>query len=909
MERSGCLSLLPCCCGCGDHTAPGYNNTTTVLSYDDPPGANIPPYTRPLYEIASGACVGVVSSPGDPVAGDQGFDRSFISPNAAPPGITAGGTVTVDLNGYEASGSNVTITNPCYGWKAVAAKAVWPGRFGFLTGSDCCPTGGQTQTKYTTITETEHSFGHFTKDIVSACEGTATVNYEEFYETDITQTATVDAYGNITRTGSMSFVHWFKTDGVLQPDFGTTDGSGVVQDICDFTSAIGTTGGSAGDPIPGGTTPAANFAPAAFMPFSAACGAIIMGGGDPIATRVPAFTGTAAEITAAVAASANPYENFLLTISDSELHVEWASGEIDNHYESNCEGGEGDDITIDQTINVTYEKTITLSGAITYDSVKDDAKYLLSLWPLGDDAIYPWRYDASTWLVPLVSRDAFASAPTILWTVDEECNFTNEGSYTGAIRGAPNPAGYDRHFNFIHKVWAADSAAAGTVCAACEESIGELSASPLPATAMQWTDKGTLQGPNMHGPGGWMTHLIQGQYGSTGSWPDAIDDGVTMQKWAETIESWPALNFARPCARDRYLFEEDATACIVDWTAPDLEINTTPAVEFEVADLVVIEDGVYEVAGKADAQNYTIGARLYDALIENDGVAKLRFATARAVCGQLAVAAVQSSPGVVTITVPRKHWLKRGGSEADDVDFVGVAGLGSGLEATVVDDLNFTVPGTLGAYAGGGFVKSTGAPADIEDWDTTCPRRKYITREFQSRFREYDPEDPEDTPSTVTETERDYTFSESQLYVVVISPNSGDSPARGVRYDFGDIDHDQCHGETWHMDVVQAVPDPFWQANHEPCDHSGEWSQAEAPCAEDADHWPYPPLVEAALEDPVGAPTLPVTLYEAGVATIPGPVSHPNCVVDPYDRGTLHAIRAEWEACDDWREWVNDNCV
>ena len=195
-------------------------------------------------------------------------------------------------------------------------------------------------------------------------------------------------------------------------------------------------------------------------------------------------------------------------------------------------------------------------------------------------------------------------------------------------------------------------------------------------------------------------------------------------------------------------------------------------------------------------------------------------------------------------------------------------------------------------------------------WDTTCPRRKYVTREWQSRWREHDPEDPESEQETITETERSYVHKSGNPYVVVISPNASDAPVRGVRYDFGSIDADQCFGEGWHMDVVQAVADPYWQAGHRPCAHGGAWEQADQPCGEDANSYPYPPLVEANLASPAGAPAMPAGIahYPAGSA-MPGPVSAPNCSVTPYARPTLHYIRAEWETCADWVESTAHNCA
>jgi hypothetical protein len=385
-----------------------------------------------------------------------------------------------------------------------------------------------------------------------------------------------------------------------------------------------------------------------------------------------------------------------------------------------------------------------------------------------------------------------------------------------------------------------------------------------------------------------------------------------MQKWAETIMSWPHVNYARPCGRDRYLFDEEAIACVVDFTAPDLEIEEVPLsgpTEFEVGDVIAINTEVYQIATKTDAQNYTVGAKLYDLLIPCDGASKLRFPAARAICGELVVVSATQDAGNVIIVTDRAHWLKRNGSSSDTVNFTGVAGLGSGLTATVVSDTSFTVPGTLsGAYVSGGVVSQTGAQTA---WDTTCPRKTYFTREWQSRFREYDPEDPEDLNYTVSEVQRSYSSASlTAPYVVVISPNADDAPTKGVRYDFGDIDHDQCFGESWHMDVVQAMADPYWQADHVPCDHSGEWAQASEPCGDDANHYDYPPLVEGVLDLPSGAPALPsgVILYDEGRHAIPGAVGHPNCVETPYDRGTVHAIREAWETCDAWTDKIGHNC-
>jgi hypothetical protein len=62
-----------------------------------------------------------------------------------------------------------------------------------------------------------------------------------------------------------------------------------------------------------------------------------------------------------------------------------------------------------------------LAGAMTYADVLDEAITLLDEFPLHDDAIYPWRTDAKTWLQPLVHYDAANVVQSINWTVDDDC--------------------------------------------------------------------------------------------------------------------------------------------------------------------------------------------------------------------------------------------------------------------------------------------------------------------------------------------------------------------------------------------------------------------------------------------------------------------------------------------------------
>lgn len=887
------MMLLTCCCqGCRSvFNVPGYTNTTTVMDYANPPGANIAPYPRPWYFVASG-CELVECGEGDPVCATTGYDRSEDRYG----GINPGGTVTVNANGYTPTGSNVEITNACFGWKGVLAISTWPGRFGFVnTGNICCPASekSQSQLRYRGIEFSELVRYHITVVKNNSCGDTPDQTTEYFFETNITQNVMVDRYGNTTRSGSINITTWFKEDGVSQPT--------PVLNSCDLSDASSIYGVY--------LTP--------LQPFDCKCGVINFGTYMGTGHNLPEFIGTAEELNARDDIFAVPAEEDIVpptgevdfdpdshkaqfSASDSTLSVAAQLGYTAFIPRSvTCEPGD-----YDQDVEIGYEfvyaKTINLTEAISFDQVQSDCVALLAEWNLLDDAVYPWRQDAQTWNVPLVTRDAGANEPTLSFATNEECQYFSDSIFTGALRGAPNPAGYERHFNFDQIVYG--SGLSGSACVRCEEERGQRSAWPLPETVTQWTD--AFEGGNTHGPGGWVSSSQQPITNTT------IDigprAGVAMMKWAETIMPWPSLNYARPCGRDRYLFDETAVACVVSFAAPDLEIEAGD-VEFSNGDLVAIGTEVYQIASKTDSTHYTVGSLLYNTPVACDGVSKLRFAAARGLCSRRAVAAVQSAPGVVTITLVDKHWLKGGGSASDTVDFTSVAGLGSGLTATVLDDYSFTVPGTLGSFTDGtGFVSSTGAPGGIEAWDTTCPRKIFVTRAWQSRDREFDPEDPEDLPYTLTKAEVGYASSTlASPFIVVISPNAGDTPGKGIRYDFGDIAHDQCFGTTWHRDIVQAVNDPFWQPDHVPCGHSGEWGQATQPCGTDETHYDHPPLVEARLTPPSGAPETPDLVTDGAIPSLTG---LPFCESTPYDIGTIHRIRTAWEACVAWIEKTMHRC-
>lgn len=873
--------MLPCCCGCDPSPTPvkRFVQATHVDNYPTLSG-KIPVYPRVYYTScfcspSDTDCNGA----GEPVCYTHGYDGSIPSnawnvPGVQPPDISGGELVSQILDNYFKHDGTTMQEFPShctYGWKAVAAQALWRGRWGFVNGNCGCDEGDAINPdfKYSSMTY--------------ACSSSQTVTNTGSYGSRVVthniewnQTCTVDGDGNIIRSGSRRS---------NKTDTATTPTPEEWTDNCYGLTPIDNSWSE--------NTGNSMWAPPAC---DAACGIITSSIGNGTAAEIMDTFSNLDDTTlecddgggsvtlpnrTVTSGSIKPS----ITITDNRIEITRNCTVVMHQYDSNCaESGT-------RTHTTTFSLVITLSGQVTYQSVLDEAEALLGEWSLSDDAVYPWRHDAKAWLLPLVTRDAGGGAPNIDWTTDEDCSLVGANNYSGEIRGKPLPAGYGYYFNFFHKQYCAHQPVASP-CGACETDLGELGAAPLPMTATQWTEKPT--GAEFRGHGAHIWNLQSGQYGNTA---EAPFEGVRMVKWAETLVKWPAINFARPCGRDRYLYDETAHVCGT-LAGSDLTLDETATLSGKVA----IDDGVYQITGGSGI-NYTVGARLYDLLIPNDGVAPLRFPTARAICSTLNCTATQTSPGLITVETTGNHWLKRGGTEKDTLTFTGIGGLTT-AEATVVDDTSFTVAGTLTTSPSSGTV-SHGATAEQIAFDTTCSRNTFIAREWQGAFRAA-ALDPETPAYSVTETEVTLSPIAKHPTVLYSTPN-GESFPHGYEIPWGSIGSDMCYGDQWSARFEQAIADPLWQADHVPCGHVGTWAQRDNPCeAADSNHYKFPPLVEPLIDLPAGAPTPSFTFFTS--QGIPGAVGHPNCEIDPYTPGFPMSWRESWLTCEEWKELIAFKC-
>ena len=514
-------------------------------------------------------------------------------------------------------------------------------------------------------------------------------------------------------------------------------------------------------------------------------------------------------------------------------------------------------------------------------------------WDLSDDAVYPWRLDGQTWLNPLVTRDAMPGGPSPQagtaspsyadpgpdlsgnesYHHTGTLSWSNPGTYTGAIIGAPNPAGYDRYFNFKQPVY--------EFC--CDVSLviddcnwfylagwGQLSADPIPPAATQWTNK--QDGCELMGG------AFQIQTG---------DGGVVIQKWAETLDDWPSVNYARPFGRDRFLIDYAAV------TDPD---NSCTGLGIS-------------------AQNY-IGDIVTDATVDANHAnlyANRRFPTCRPIGSTLDISsAIQTSPGVITITTAENHWLLAG----DSLDFYSVSGLGTAVAVVTTaepgTDNTFTVAGTLtGAYSGGGYVASHGTSATDWKWDWTCSRHKFLEQQWQTDYRGSGSIIYSESQGTLTPAMR--------ASVLYFTPNSETFP-NGYAGTWGSaLVFENCpsYGRNeWHGKFLQAAPDPFFKAPAHCAGDSGDpfnLAQDPAPCLDGSTahttYYKYPPMVEPMLAAPSGAPSIPVAFasFDGGMPSKSGVP----CAENKDTGGTQHDVYTAQSdpACTEWKDVLHYKCV
>ncbi len=500
------------------------------------------------------------------------------------------------------------------GFKNVQARRFWQGVFGWVSSQINCPTnicanGSTYRTAQTTVDGTKYLTAtydiHWRKDIVAGEEA------GEFDHADLTGARTVNANtGEITST--------------LTSSEDRNTGSGGTHFVCNagvFTNTDNDTGIVLASGDHGGSTVLDSLEldlHCGFPLFRVDTAFDLLGfinqWNEPgnHSTAMPLVTDPNNYSCSVISVDAGNTETVVASLSRTATSISW------DFFTSDDSDSPGNPPN-----TWHHYGSITFSNENTSDSVYTDIKNnLLSLWPLNDDKLYPWRTDLKVSVAPLVSRNergpvgplGFNSytvddltspindpngnvpftpgwGPTYSqrpwfdpdcyqWTFAPGTDQSNSAAtglqllFDGSILGAPKPAGYQNFFNFGYidvagccqidpesgsKNWDWYQVGWGMNVSTFNVASGCL----LPLNATQWNNY--LEAVNKP-IGAWMFYADQGQYvgaGCAGLSSSSAGDSAYLVacKSAECLEQWDSQNFALPAGDIKFWFDETKVFC------------------------------------------------------------------------------------------------------------------------------------------------------------------------------------------------------------------------------------------------------------------------------------------------------------------------------------------------------------
>jgi Putative Ig domain len=937
-----------------------YVNTTVVPNYNTDVGGNIPPYERWTQDFSGGLSCEVHHCVAD---ADAAPCSQWLLPYVA--------------NDFDKDGNVDFFKARKQGFKNVQARRYWSGVFGFLnkettdgpdTAQECgdCPalkkwrgySATVPNTKYTTLTITAHD----TEEQFNYDESCNLIGTQVNWDDSASVSQSIDSNSGLITINSLSvnpntplnhalgdltlfgFMSWNDIVGRM-----TNNTHVVFTDLghIDCTDNSITVYNDTGGP--------AGVAVDELLEWNLAAGTF--------RRRYFIYDGSGAQIT---------IQDESFTVSDSELQ-----------YNLTASTYEGCGIATTATITVTA----TLGGENTSASIYDDIKNLLALWPLNDDALYPWRNDVKVSVAPLVSRDELltrnflgqffvedfgspiadsggATIGDVSWSghcqliiqpdpntgtkveridlnvssgdiIDETvdgfsfttvtgCSMSGtlppgvsfdastgritgiagatghygitvtitgaSPSVTGAILGAPKPAGYQNYFDFNYRDWVGccyrpddnpgfqtwswyqvgwgGNVSQFNIAAGCA----------LPLNATQWTN--FFQAVNKP-QGAFLFYNDRGQAYYPGDCvssdaPSGVLDGDALWagKYAECLELWPSQNFAMPAGNAKFWFDETRVYCAVNasgagagstWTITDALGNTpSDSTDFSGIWGGPVAGGFYNVASYSGGI-LTLGSKVYDVpsnwRSRSNGddakcFGKLRFPAYPSLLGRIAI--MPDLTGTTfTFAGPQSAFGMSSGTHTEqvdlwDADMVPVAG---NVTATRMDDSHFT---TTTAYPSARFITVT----DAAKWymNDTGPKGDYAVLEWLADYRslgEYarlagitDCSGTQVAQPTrnvgggpVAQPFADFTQTPGCLpfvpcapKVVCISPN-GETWSNGITFPFPEtFACDELYGSKWWAYVQSTMTDLFWQPPHRPCniETCAHWQMDGGLCSEDS---------------------------------------------------------------------------
>jgi hypothetical protein len=516
-----------------------------------------------------------------------------------------------------------------------------------------------------------------------------------------------------------------------------------------------------------------------------------------------------------------------------------------------------------------------LSGEYTAAAWLADLYALSNVWNMTDDAVLPWRTDGFVTVAPMVSYDETPTTPVaqapnnveayVLWlqagspdpAVELQCQTDSTVGKTGALKGAPLPAGYMGAWDFHHTSWAACNDCDTVVwpearyynALSSVESGGDLTDTVVPGNATAWTDN--YEASKMWGLMNADTGVVAGwfvEYGNIyGGWG-------YLQKSAELRVPRPSVDCERPCGdADRRLLDESTVRCIVAYDAGtdtftvDSPTNIPDGSRIGVFGWAGVADGFYD-SHQVDPTHYQLTGDFTGSTYDGDA-------------GTGILGLKMFSDDVPDCPDP------------SDPNCSGEKERGDFYFASWAHDLRDYQErdAWIAAYGdGSGGCGCADAPGDP-------------IRQHQATWG---------MPRSVTafDVSAGNILANGCGPAVMAGTPNGEAWPNGINASFPEsFVPDDTYGSLWQGCVVQTMPDPFWRAPHRPCvscdTEAGTvygptacgWVEDSGACAEDdaascdcsggdGDGFPYIPgtryypqrrWVEAALGCPEGCPGTP----------------------------------------------------
>jgi hypothetical protein len=564
------------------------------------------------------------------------------------------------------------------------------------------------------------------------------------------------------------------------------------------------------------------------------------------------------------------------------------------------------------------------------------------------------NYDGAKSWVPTYSQIPWFDPVVYVWKIPSPANPTDVANnarihlqYDGHIIGAPAAhyitpvagAVYRDWFDFYAQDWHVclnDPETTG--CVNCTDwwiygdGLKNTGQYGLPLMATHWTN----QFRGIHNfPQAWMLFNDKSILGNN---LGAENGGALwLQKHAETLETIPSINLARPAGSGnrnasagdfdgKFAYDETKVYQVENisgsgagstWNLKDSDGNTPGSLDLSGTWGGAAVGGFYtgcSYAVSGSVGTVTLGTKAWD--LPSNWVSRsgddatcfgaLRWPTAPALLGKIPVTV--DVTGKIFTYAPQPAFGMAHGVNTEQVDLLAqdFSVVASNVTAMRTADTTFT---TATAYPASKWVVIHGAP----DWKWCDNASKGQCAVLKWRFNaralaeairwnsvvagEGPCGDGTSVGSPVTvPPDVVYELDQIQLCVprvpcqpgvVSISPNSENfDPAGTVTLDM-DTPLDGEYQSQYQAEVVQAVPDPLWQSPHRPPSVAlGNWTMDDGSGESDSDtkvYYPLHPLVEPLLELPAGAPALPDGCYLGFIApgdSGPGDVANPPGVVD-----------------------------